>query len=166
MMAVQVPVATRKLNPQHRIRSGDVESSQRDEASSAEAVASNDRIVNKYLRNAKEKGEIFRAADLSDSPVLNYAVPLISLSIPASWALNGFLEPGLIVDIYGTVKEQDRTSSIRLIWNLTLQSVLDGTGSDPACILILSLPEGQPEATARLAALGTSTNLFIVTRPS
>jgi hypothetical protein len=162
---LQVPVASRNLVAQHRIRAGDLASSELAQTT-PDAIATTEAIVNRYLRVAKEKGRPFLATDLSETPVLKYNVSLISLSIPASRALNGLLEPGLLVDIYGTVKDQDKTSSVRLVWDLTLESVIDGTGSDPASILVLSLPTSSKQAIARLADLTAATNLFIASRPS
>lgn len=165
MIVVQVPVASRNLVAQHRIRAGDVRSTEISETT-GEPIATTDAVVNKYLRVAKEAGKPFLAADLSDTPVLKYSVSLVSISVPTSRALNGLLEPGLRVDIYGTVKDQDRTSSVRLVWDLTLESVIDGgTGTDPASILVLSLPASPNQATARLADLAAATNLFVVSKP-
>jgi len=123
-------------------------------------------IVSKYLRVDKQAGEAFFAEDLSETPVLNYAgPPLISLSLAGSRALNGLLEPGMLIDVYATTKSGDRTASTKLVWDLKFEAVIDGAGSDAPCILILSLPvAGQTDASARMADLCGASDLFIVAR--
>lgn len=165
MIGLQVPIASRNLVAQHRIRAGDVETSEVAQTT-PESIATIEAVLSKYLRVDKEAGKPFLAADLSETPVLKYGVSLLSIAIPASRALNGLLEPGLQVDVYGTVRDQDRTSSVRLVWDLTLESIIDGgSGADPALILILSIPSGSHQATARIADLAAATNLFIVSKP-
>lgn len=162
---MQVPVASRSLKAQHRIRAGDLRSSPPEQPVPAHALGSSEAIVNKYLRVNKGVGDVFAAEDLSETPVFNYAgPPLISLSLPPSRALNGLLDPGMLIDVYATVKTVDRTASTRLLWDLKFEAVIDGTSADAPCILILSLPAGQTDAVARLADLCGASDLFIVAR--
>jgi hypothetical protein len=154
-----IPVASRDLKPNHRLADRDLKQSSSGTFSPGTVISSAD-LLKKYLLVSKSGGDSFQTGDVSDSPSFSYADKyLLSIPIPTTHALNGQLEPGTIVDVYGFSKAA--TTPTALLKGATVEAVLDsGTSGDLNCVLVLALMPGTV-ADAALALAG-ATELFIV----
>lgn len=155
-----IPVASSNLKPNHRLADQDLKQSTRDSFPAGTVISSAD-LLKKYLLVPKNEGDTFQTGDVSDSPRLSYVGKyLISLPVPTTHVLNGQLEPGIIVDVYGFSKAA--TSPTALLKGATVEAVLDsGASGDLNCVLVLALAQGTVEDAA-IAGLAGASELLIV----
>ena len=170
MVPLGIPVASRDLQCNHRLRAGDVSFDAGTSVVACEVIPSETDLLDQYLRVGKKRGDRLRGGDVCKRPTLDFAgKQMLSVSIPTSNALGGILDAGVVVEIRGRSGAVSESKTFRFP-NLVIEAVLDGvTASTPGAeiTLIVSLPKDSNDTDNPMPSLDVllgATQLLIVTR--